>query len=186
MKTLGIVIGSLCVAGTAAAGVCPSECVDCSSGGNGAGSGGGAFILAVGALGMLGLFRWSAQAARRGGMALLLALLPAVVSNVSAAADKTAGAPAKTTIAEILKQPEHYAGKEVVVTARLADVCTDDGCLTLKDKFDVIEGVPPDGGFKTAPKVGATLNVTGTVKVKGEGERRVVVLAVSRFEQAKK
>ena len=184
MKTLGIIVGSLCAAGTAAASACPSDCLNC-GGGDSAGPGGGALILTMGVLGMLGLFRWNAGAARRGGAALLLALLPAFVGSAFAA-DKATAAPAKATIAEILKQPEQYAGKQVIVTARLADVCTDDGCLTLKDKFDVIEGVPPEGGFKTAPKVGATLDVTGMVKVKGQGERRVVTLAVTRFETAKK
>ncbi len=185
MKTLGIIIGSLCLAGTAAADVCVPDCMNCGGGGS-AGFGAGGVLIALSTLGLLGLFRWNATRARRVGAALLLAALPAFVGTTLVAADKATAAPAKATIAEILKKPENYAGKEVMVTARLADVCTDDGCLTLKDKFDVIEGVPPEGGFKTAPKVGSTLDVTGTVKVKGEGERRVVVIAVSRFAEAKK
>lgn len=185
MKTIGIVIGSLCVAAKAAANVCTPDCIDC-AGSPGAGPGSGTLLFVIGILGALGVFGWTARNTRRGGMALLLALLPAFASNASAASENTSGAPAKATIAEILKQPEHYAGKEVMVTARLADICTDDGCLTLKDKFDVIEGVPPEGGFKKAPKTGSTLNVTGTVKVKGEGDRKVVVLIVKRFEEVKK
>jgi len=94
--------------------------------------------------------------------------------------------PIKATIAEILAKPDTYAGKEVTVQARLASVCAGDGCLTLKDKLDVIEGKPPVQGFKKTPKAGSLLNVTGTVKVKGEGERKEVAIAVKEFEEAKK
>ncbi len=94
-----------------------------------------------------------------------LALLLAFAGS-SFAADTNA--PSKVTIAELLVKPERYAGKEVSVKAGLADVCASDGCLTLKDKFDMIEGKPPAEGFKKTPKAGAMLNVTGTVTVKGE------------------
>jgi hypothetical protein len=65
-------------------------------------------------------------------------------------------------------------------------MCASDGCLTLKDKLDVIEGKPPAQGFKKTPKAGALLNVTGTVKVRGEGEKKEVAIAVKEFEEAKK
>jgi hypothetical protein len=94
--------------------------------------------------------------------------------------------PTKATIAEILAKPDAYAGKEVIVQARLAGMCASDGCLTLKDKLDVIEGKPPAQGFKKTPKAGALLNVTGTVKVRGEGEKKEVAIAVKEFEEAKK
>ena len=86
----------------------------------------------------------------------------------------------------MLAKPDSYAGKEVTVKARLADVCASDGCLTLKDKFDVIEGKPPAEGFKKTPKAGAMLNVTGTVTVKGEGQKKEVAIAVKTFEEVKK
>lgn len=94
--------------------------------------------------------------------------------------------PTKATIAEILAKPDAYAGKEVIVQARLAGMCASDGCLTLKDKLDVIEGKPPAQGFKKTPKTGALLNVTGTVKVRGEGEKKEVAIVVKEFEEAKK
>lgn len=92
----------------------------------------------------------------------------------------------KATIAELLATPDAYAGKQVIVQARLVGVCSGDGCLTLKDKLDLIEGLPPAGGFKNNPKTGSLLNVTGTVKVRGEGEHKVVVLAVKNIEEVKK
>lgn len=98
----------------------------------------------------------------------------------------TESKPTKATIAEILAKPDAYAGMEVTVQARLAGVCAGDGCLTLKDKLDVIEGKPPVQGFKKTPKVGALLNVTGTVKVRGEGDKKEVAIAVKEFEEAKK
>lgn len=125
----------------------------------------------------------------------ILALLCA--AGVLAVANSTFGAdekkpssadnkPTKATIAEILAKPETFAGKEVTVQARLAGVCAGDGCLTLKDKLDVIEGKPPAKGFKKTPKAGALLNVTGTVKVRGQGDNKAVAIAVTNFEEVKK
>jgi hypothetical protein len=125
---------------------------------------------------------------KRGAIAALLAFFLAFAST-SFAADKAAdtnATPAKVTIAELLAKPDAYAGKEVTVKAWLADVCAADGCLTLKDKFDVIEGKPPAEGFKKTPKTGSTLNVTGTVTVKGEGKRKEVAFTVKNFEEVKK
>lgn len=98
----------------------------------------------------------------------------------------TTGKPAKATIAELLAKPDTYAGKEVTVKARLAGICAGDGCLTLKDGVEIIEGLPPEGGFKKNPKTGSMLSVTGVVKVKGQGEQKVVAIAVKNFEEAKK
>ena len=138
---------------------------------------------------LVGRTGFKAFKARGGGIVALLALLLAFAGNSFAADQKAAdtnAAPAKITIAELLAKPDTYAGKQVTVKARLADVCTADGCLTLKDKFDVIEGKPPTEGFKKTPKVGSTLNVTGTVTVKGEGKKKEVAIAVKSFEEAKK
>lgn len=94
--------------------------------------------------------------------------------------------PAKVTIGEILAKPDAYEGKDVTVKAKIAGVCTSDGCLTLKDKFDVIEGTPPDGGFKKQPAVGSQLEVTGTVKVKDSGKEKQVSIAVKKVEVIEK
>jgi hypothetical protein len=184
MKILGSILGSL-VAASASAGVCDSpDCPACPAIGN---SFAAAWPALLGAL-LIGAVGYKAIKARRSGLVAALALLLAFVGS-SFAADKKAAdtnAPAKVTIAELLAKPDTYAGKEVSVKARLADVCASDGCLTLKDKFDVIEGKPPAEGFKKTPKAGAMLNVTGTVTVKGEGQKKEVAIAVKTFEEVKK
>ena len=185
MKTIGIFLGSL-VAATASASVCASpDCPACQAVSN---PGVSASLPLIGAL-AVGAAGFTAFKKRRGGIAPMLALLLAFAGNSFAdgrkAAD-TSAAPAKVTIAELLAKPDAYAGKEVTVKARLADACAADGCLTLKDKFAVIEGKPPTEGFKKSPKVGSTLNVTGTVTVKGEGKKKEVAIAVKSFEEAKK
>lgn len=120
-------------------------------------------------------------------LALLCAVSALAVTNAAFAADeKKPAQPVKATIADVLAKPDTYAGKEVTVQARLAGMCAGDGCMTLKDKLDVIEGKPPAQGFKKTPKAGALLNVTGTVKVKGEGEKKEVAIAVKEFEEVKK
>lgn len=185
MKTIGVLLGSL-VAATASAGVCASpDCPACHAVGNSVAS---AWPVLMGAL-LVGAVGFTALKVRRGGITAMLALLLAFAGN-SFAADKKAAAatnaPINVTLAELLAKPDAYAGKQVTVKAQLAGMCAGDGCLTLKDKFDVIEGVPPEGGFKKNPKVGSTLNVTGTVKVKGEGNKKEVAIAVKSFEEVKK
>lgn len=184
MKTIGLLIS--CFAATSAsASVCDSPaCAACLATTLPPALG---WLLGVGAL-LLGVIGFTALKTRRSRMLPLLALFAAFATTSHAADTKTenSGAPAKATIAELLAKPEAYVGKDVVVIARLADFCTDDGCLTLKDKFDVIEGHPPASGFKKNPKTGATLAVTGTVKIKGEGERKSVSLAVTSFEEVRK
>jgi hypothetical protein len=124
-------------------------------------------------------------------LALLCAAGVLTAATTTFAADEKKPAapdnqPTKATIAEILAYPDAYAGKEVTVQARLADVCAGDGCLTLKDKLDMIEGEPPPQGFKKKPKVGSTLSVTGTVTVKGEGEGKHAAIAVKKLEEVKR
>ena len=185
MKTIGVLLGSL-VAATATAGVCDSlDCPACQAVSNPSVY---ASLPLIGAL-VVGAAGFAAFKIRRGGITALLAFFLAFASS-SFAADKKAAetnaTPAKVTIAELLAKPDAYAGKDVTVKARLADVCAADGCLTLKDKFDVIEGKPPAEGFKKTPKAGAMLNVTGTVTVKGEGKKKEVAIAVKTFEEVKK
>lgn len=184
MKTIGLLI-SLFATASASASVCDSTaCGACLATATLPSSGWlpGAGALLIGALG------FAALKLRRNATLISLVSLAAFTMPSQAAELKTEAvtAPVKATIAELLAKPEAYAGKVVVITARLAGSCTEDGCLTLKDKFDVIEGMPPAGGFKKEPKTGATLAVTGTVKVKGEGERQSVSLAVTSFEDVKK
>ncbi|MBL9188327.1 MAG: hypothetical protein JNK23_12655 [Opitutaceae bacterium] len=184
MKTIGLLI-SCFAAASAPASVCDSlVCTACVATTLPPASG---WLLGIGAL-LFGVIGFTVFKTRRRGMLPLLTLFAALANTSNAADTKTenTGTPVKATIAELLAKPEAYAGKDVVVIARLADFCTDDGCLTLKDKFDVIEGHPPARGFKKTPKTGATLAVTGTVKVKGEGERKSVSLAVTSFEEVKK
>ena len=184
MKTIGILLGSL-VAATASAGVCDStDCPACQAVSNPAVYAGLPFLGAL----LVAAVGFKAFKARRGaGVAALLFLLAFAGNSFAADEKKPADtAPAKVTIAEILAKPDAYAGKAVTVKARLVDVCVADGCLTLKDKTDVIEGKPPVGGFKKNPKPGSTLNVTGTVKVKGEGEKKEVAIAVKSFAEVKK
>ena len=185
MKIIGVVLGSL-LAASALASVCDSpDCPACPSGNN---SGVYGSLALAGAL-VAGSIGFKRLKAGRSGIIAALAFLLAFAGS-SFAADKKVGdtnaTPAKVTISELLAKPDAYAGKQVTVKARLADICADDGCLTLKDKFDVIEGKPPTEGFKKKPKVGSTLNVTGTVTVKGEGEKKEVAIAVKHFEEAKK
>ncbi len=124
----------------------------------------------------------------RGKVAALLVVLVLLtgMTSVSYAADNqksVAGdAPMSLTIGELTTNPQLYVGKEVTVIARVVGICEEDGCLTLKDKTDVIEGVPPEGGFKKNPEAGSTLRVTGTVKMK-KGE---VHIDVKSFEEVKK
>ena len=184
MKTIGVLLGSL-VAATASAGVCDSpDCPACPAIGNSFAT---AWPALLGAL-LIGAVGYKAIKVRRSGLVAALALLLAFAGTAFAADKKTAdtNAPTKVTIAELLAKPDSYAGKQVTVKARLADVCASDGCLTLKDKFDVIEGKPPAEGFKKIPKAGAMLNVTGTVTVKGEGKKKEVAIVVKNFEEAKK
>lgn len=187
MKIPGLILGGLVIAASAsAAGVCDSpDCPACHVVGNSVAS---AWPVLIGAV-LIGAIGVAALKARRGGIAAMLALLLAFAGSSFAderKADAATNEPTKATIADLLAKPDAYAGKEVTVQARLAGVCAGDGCLTLKDKLDVIEGKPPAEGFKKTPKAGALLNVTGTVKVRGEGDKKEVAIAVRQFEEVKK
>ena len=115
----------------------------------------------------------------------LTAALAGFAISMSALA---AEAPAQTTIAELLASPDKFAGKQVVMQARLANVCAGDGCLVLKDKLDLIEGIPPAKGKLPSFKTGATLEVTGTVQVRKPADPKgetMVSVAVERAEEVK-
>ena len=178
MKTIGVLFGS--IVATSAAGVCDSPDCPCRSVGDQIAAA-WPMLAGVAVVGAAGF-----TVKKYGAKLLMLCTILLSLVVTTHAADSKAQPPAKVTIADVLAKPNAYAGKEVTVKARLAGVCADDGCLTLKDKFDVIEGKPPTGGFKKEPKVGSTLNVTGTVQVKGEGKDQTVAIAVKDFEVAKK
>jgi hypothetical protein len=96
--------------------------------------------------------------------------------------------PSKATIAELLAAPDKFAGKQVVVQARLANVCAGDGCLVLKDKLDLIEGMPSAGVKLPNLKTGTTLQVTGRVQVRKPADPKgetTVSVAVERAEEVK-
>lgn len=116
---------------------------------------------------------------------LLCAALACGAFTASAlAADEAA----KATIAELLAAPDKFAGKQVVVQARLANVCAGDGCLVLKDKLDLIEGEPTSGAKLPTFKTGTTLQVTGKVQVRKPTDPKgdtTVSIAVERAEEVK-
>lgn len=91
--------------------------------------------------------------------------------------------PTPTTLAALLASPESFSGKTVIVHARLGGVCGGDGCLILKDKLDVVEGVPEPGLVLPRLRAGQSVSVTGSVQVRhvGQGES-VVSLAVSKVK----
>ena len=113
---------------------------------------------------------------------LLLAVSRAPVS----AAEPAPESPLRATIGELTSRSAEFLGRKVIVKARVTGSCAGDGCLLLKDGFEVMEGVPPADGFKSVPKTGTTLDVTGTVQVRGTGESRQVMLLVASFEEVKK
>ena len=187
MKIPGIIIGTFALGASASvAGACDSAgCGTCppaffESMGNWLALAGAAIVGTV-------LFKkdWRSSVAKLGVVLMMLTFASSALAENKVTGDKGT-APMKVKVSELLEKPDQYVGKQVTVTARLADICTDDGCLTLKDKFDVIEGKPPGSGFKKNPKVGSTLNVTGVVGMKVKGTEKDVWIDVSKFEEAKK
>lgn len=95
--------------------------------------------------------------------------------------------PVKATIAEIVAKPETFNKKLVVFDAKLVEICVDDGCLVLKDKLDLIEGIPPATGSLPTVKTGQTLRVTGTVQARRKtGAEAEAKVNIKSIEQVKK
>lgn len=115
----------------------------------------------------------------------LVLLLSASLSPVGAA-EPAPEPPLRATIGELTSRSAEFVGRKVIVKARLTGSCAGDGCLLLKDGFEVMEGVPPAEGFTSVPKAGTTLDVIGTVQVRGTGESRQVMLLVASFGEVKK
>lgn len=77
------------------------------------------------------------------------ALLVSFSHNVHAA-NKQFGTPIPketqtVTLSEVVKHPELYKGKTLTVTGTLGDLCADGEDFYFKDKFELIEVVPPRG-----------------------------------------
>ena len=77
----------------------------------------------------------------------------------------------KMTLSELVKNPDAYKGKMLLVEGTLGDVCSDGDDFYFKDKFDLIEVVPPRGKdlpYKEAK--GKPITVYGKVLVRHRGD----------------
>ncbi len=118
--------------------------------------------------------------ARVGGL-VVLALSPILLAAGAAssgAADPVAfGAPIgltePTRLALVLKTPEEYETRKVLLRGRLADVCQRKGCWTMLQDGDAVVRVrfQDYGFFLPKDSVGRTALVEGTVSVRTLSER---------------
>lgn len=81
----------------------------------------------------------------------------------------------KVTLAQLIAKPDAYAGKMVVVDGTHGGACADGEDFYFKDKFDIIEAVPPAPEVMQLKK-GARVRLYGIVKVRhgnsaGGGEK---------------
>jgi hypothetical protein len=94
----------------------------------------------------------------------------------------------RITLAQLLKNPSPYEGKAVVVEGTYAGACGD-GDFFFKDRYDLIEALPPNEAMMKACKKGDRIRLYGIVKVhrreesakeskeeKGNEEASVVIL----------
>lgn len=73
----------------------------------------------------------------------------------------------KVTLAELVKNPDQYAGKVVVVDGEYGGKCAgDDGDFYFKNKFDMIEADPPTAKVIEDLQKGVPVRLYGTVKVR--------------------
>lgn len=73
----------------------------------------------------------------------------------------------KVTLAELVKNPDQYAGKVVVVDGEYGGKCAgDDGDFYFKNKFDMIEADPPTPKVIDELQKGMPVRLYGTVKVR--------------------
>lgn len=118
---------------------------------------------------------------------LLAAILTATFLTPLRADEAKPAAPEKVTLGQIVTKPDQYEKKLVVFEARLTSMCSGDGCLVLKEKLDMIEGIPPVSGQLPALKIGERVRVTGTVQVKRKsGAEPEVSVSVKTAEAVKK
>ncbi len=74
----------------------------------------------------------------------------------------------KVTLAELIAKPDAYAGKMVVIDGTHGGACADGDDFYFKDKFDIIEAVPPTPEVMQL-KTGARVRLYGLVKVRSSG-----------------
>lgn len=83
----------------------------------------------------------------------------------------------KVTLAQLIAKPDDYQGKTVVVDGTHGGACADGEDFYFKDKFDIIEVVPPSPEIMQVKK-GARVRVYGVVKVRHRGsEAEVRIIA---------
>lgn len=105
---------------------------------------------------------------RLAGIGVLLVAL----SHAALAQDKLFGTPIPkdsqtVALSEVIKHPDIYKGKALVVTGTLGDLCLDGDDFYFKDKFDLIEVVPPRGiTLPYKDMKGAKMRVYGKVLVR--------------------
>lgn len=101
-----------------------------------------------------------------------------ILAQTALAQDKQFGAPIPkevqtVALSEVVKHPELYKGKTLAVTGTLGDMCSDGADFFFKDKFDLIEVVPPRGVTLSYKDMkGAKTRVYGKVMVR-RGEVRI-------------
>lgn len=82
----------------------------------------------------------------------------------------------KVTLAELIAKPDSFAGKMVVVEGIHDGACADGDDFYFKDKFDLIEAVPPTPEVMKLKK-GTHVRLYGVVKVRHSGETEVRIVA---------
>lgn len=71
-------------------------------------------------------------------------------------------------MAELLKNPKTYEGKIIVMEGQMSDICADGEDFFFKDRFDLIEVIPPKEGMPAKSNLGSPLRVYGRVLIKEE------------------
>ena len=96
---------------------------------------------------------------------------------------------AKVTLAGLIAKPDAYEGKMVVIDGTFSGACSDGEDFYFKDKFDMIEAVPPTPEVMQLKK-GVRVRLYGLVKVRrrspeagqkkeaGEAEVRLIAKGV--------
>lgn len=92
----------------------------------------------------------------------------AACSDPSASKAKLDPAIPEVSLSELVKNSAAYAGKSVTVSGRFAGMCGDGADFFFKDKFDIIEVIPPPDGLPQGIVIGTPLKVQGKVAVKSE------------------
>ena len=100
------------------------------------------------------------------------------LAHSALAQDKKFGAtiPKETqtvALSDVVKHPDQYKNKTLAVTGTLGDMCSDGDDFFFKDKYDLIEVVPPHGVTLPYKEMkGSSLRVYGKVMVR-RGEVRM-------------